>query len=206
MRQGIALVLSAPSGAGKSTLTQRLRREYPEFGYSISCTTRPPRPGEVHGREYFFTSREEFERMRDAGHFAEWAEVHGNFYGTPLKPVLTMLKDGIDVLFDVDVQGAGQLKSTLPEAVFIFIVPPAMTELKHRLTLRGADDPASLRTRLQNSIRELSEAFWYDAIIVNDNLEQAFRDLEAIYRTATLSPTCNRAILERLLEEAGNIV
>ncbi|WP_302608427.1 guanylate kinase, partial [uncultured Desulfovibrio sp.] len=132
-REGIALVLSAPSGTGKTTLIKRLLAEFPHFGYSVSCTTRQPRQGEEHGKDYFFLSREEFERRRAEQAFAEWAEVHGNFYGTPLAPVKEMLHQGQDVLFDIDVQGAAQLRLTLEEAAFVFILPPSMAELERRL-------------------------------------------------------------------------
>lgn len=136
-RLGIALVISAPSGTGKTTLIKRLRKEFPNFGYSISCTTRAPREGEVDGKDYHFLSRERFVELRDQGHFAEWAEVHGNFYGTPLPPVREMLAKGQDILFDIDVQGAAQLRKNMPDARFLFILPPSMEELERRLHGRG---------------------------------------------------------------------
>ena len=138
-RLGIALVISAPSGTGKTTLIKRLRKEFPNFGYSISCTTRAPREGEVDGKDYHFLSRERFVELRDQGHFAEWAEVHGNFYGTPLPPVREMLAKGQDILFDIDVQGAAQLRKNMPDARFLFILPPSMEELERRLRGRGLD-------------------------------------------------------------------
>lgn len=202
MRQGIALVLSAPSGAGKSTLSKMLCREFPDFGYSVSCTTRKMRPGEEDGKDYFFVSHAEFEKMRAMGQFAEWAEVHGNLYGTPLAPVRTMLQNGTDVLFDIDVQGAAQLKATMPDATFVFIMPPCMDELKRRLAERGADDAASIALRLRNAANELREAFWYNAIIVNDDLNRAYASLVAVYRAATLAPAWHRQFLENILEEA----
>ena len=129
-REGIALVLSAPSGAGKTTLVKRLLAEFPHIGYSVSCTTRQPRQGEVDGKDYIFLSHEEFELRRSQKYFAEWAEVHGNYYGTPLGPVKDRLHQGQDVLFDIDVQGAAQLKLTLEEATFAFILPPSLQSLK----------------------------------------------------------------------------
>lgn len=203
MRQGIALVLSAPSGAGKSTLCKKLREEFPDFGFSVSCTTRAMRSGEVNGEDYFFVSEAEFVKMRDGGQFAEWAEVHGNFYGTPLAPVRAMLHNGIDVLFDIDVQGAAQLKSVMPDATYVFILPPDMAELERRLGLRGADTAASMKLRLANAAQELREAFWYNALIVNDDLEKAYASLRSVYMAATLAPAWNRGFLEKLLEEAG---
>lgn len=202
MRHGVALVLSAPSGTGKSTLCQMLRQEFPDFGYSISCTTRAMRPGEINGKDYFFLDREEFEKMRKAGEFAEWAEVHGNLYGTPLTPVTSMLKSGKNALFDIDVQGAAQLKSSLPDATFVFILPPDMGELRRRLEKRGLDNPESTTLRLKNALAEMREAFWYNALIVNDNLERAYADLRSVFLAARLAPRYNMNLLEKILEEA----
>ena len=147
-RLGIALVISAPSGTGKTTLIKRLRKEFPTFGYSVSCTTRAPRDGEVDGRDYHFLSRERFVELRDQGHFAEWAEVHGNFYGTPLPPVREMLAKGQDILFDIDVQGAAQLRKNMPDARFLFILPPSVEELERRLRGRGLDSEEVILRRL----------------------------------------------------------
>ena len=198
-REGIALVLSAPSGAGKTTLIKRLLAEFPHFGYSVSCTTRRPRQGEVHGKDYFFLSREEFERRRAEQSFAEWAEVHGNFYGTPLAPVKEMLRQGQDVLFDIDVQGAAQLKLTLEEAAFAFILPPSMAELESRLRGRGLDDEETIQRRLNNARREMLETRWYDALVVNDDLDAAYDALRAVYLAATLAPGRNPRLVEELL-------
>ncbi|MCD7982975.1 MAG: guanylate kinase [Desulfovibrio sp.] len=198
-REGIALVLSAPSGAGKTTLIKRLLAEFPHFGYSVSCTTRRPRQGEVHGKDYFFLSREEFERRRAEQSFAEWAEVHGNFYGTPLAPVKEMLRQGQDVLFDIDVQGAAQLKLTLEEAAFAFILPPSMAELERRLRGRGLDDEETIQRRLNNARREMLETRWYDALVVNDDLDAAYDALRAVYLAATLAPGRNPRLVEELL-------
>ncbi|MDE7240899.1 guanylate kinase [Desulfovibrio sp.] len=199
MRQGIALVLSAPSGAGKTTLIRRLRAEFPAIGYSVSCTTRAPREGEVDGRDYIFLSRAAFEERRAGGAFAEWAEVHGNLYGTPLAPVREMLAQGRDALFDIDVQGAAQLKLNLEGACFIFILPPSMEELERRLRLRGQDDEAAIERRLANARRELREAPWYDALVVNDNLDAAYDRLRAAYVAATLAPARNPRLVGDLL-------
>lgn len=198
-REGIALVLSAPSGTGKTTLIKRLLAEFPHFGYSISCTTRQPRQGEEHGKDYFFLSREEFERRRAEQAFAEWAEVHGNFYGTPLAPVKEMLHQGQDVLFDIDVQGAAQLRLTLEEAAFVFILPPSMAELERRLRGRGLDDEATIQRRLTNARQEMLEARWYDALVVNDALDAAYDALRAVYLAAALTPGRNPRLVEELL-------
>lgn len=202
MRQGTALVLSAPSGAGKSTLCKMLRQEFPDFGYSVSCTTRPMRQGEKEGKDYFFLSEQDFDKMRAAGEFAEWARVHGSLYGTPLAPVRTMLKNGTDALFDIDVQGAAQLKATLPDAVFVFILPPSMAELERRLRERNLDPEESIQLRLKNAVAEIREAFWYDALIVNDQLDTAYSSLRAVYQAAVLAPARNVHALDKLLAEA----
>lgn len=195
-RNGVVLVICAPSGAGKTTLVKRLLREFPHFGYSISCTTRPPRPGETDGVDYHFLSHEEFERRRTQGYFAEWAEVYGNFYGTPLPPTLEMLEQGKDVLFEIDVQGAAQLRLTLPAGKYVFILPPSMTVLEERLRGRGSDDEATIARRLANAAQEMREAHWFDAWIVNDDLDTAYDELRATYLAATLAP-CLRPLLVR---------
>jgi guanylate kinase len=198
-RHGIALVLSAPSGAGKTTLLNRLRAEFPGFAYSVSCTTRAPRPGETDGKDYYFLPRETFERRRAENYFAEWAEVHGNLYGTPLEPVKEALRRGTDLIFDIDVQGAAQLKLSLAEALFVFILPPGLDELESRLRGRGQDDEASIQRRLANARSEMAQARWYDALVVNDDLDQAYDRLRAAYLAATLAPARNPGLVEALL-------
>ena len=198
-REGIALVLSAPSGAGKTTLVKRLLAEFPHIGYSVSCTTRQPRQGEVDGKDYIFLSHEEFEQRRVQGYFAEWAEVHGNFNGPPLAPVKEKLHQGQDVLFDIDVQGAAQLKLSLSEATFTFILPPSLHELENRLRGRGQDDEPTIARRLVNARSEILQARWYDSVIVNDNLDQAYDTLRAVYVAAGLAPARNPHLLDEIL-------
>lgn len=200
-RPGIAVVLCAPSGAGKTTLSKRLLAAFPSFAFSVSCTTRAPRPGEVHGRDYTFMSREEFKALRNNGHFAEWAEVHGNFYGTPLRAAQNSLAAGRDLLFDIDVQGAAQLKKTMPEAYFIFILPPSRAVLEQRLRGRGSESEESLAKRLANAKAEIAEAEWFDALIVNETLDEAYADLAAAYRAAALSPARRPDLIAGLLKE-----
>ncbi|MDE5879296.1 MAG: guanylate kinase, partial [Desulfovibrio sp.] len=177
---------------------RRLRAEFPGIGYSVSCTTRAPLAGEVDGRDYILLSRAAFEARRAAGAFAEWAEVHGNLYGTPLAPVQQMLAAGRDALFDIDVQGAAQLKLNLEGATFVFILPPSLEELERRLRLRGQDDEASMERRLANARRELREAPWYDALVVNDDLDAAYDRLRAAYIAATLAPARNPRLVAGL--------
>jgi guanylate kinase len=200
-RSGIALVICAPSGTGKTTLVKRLVAEFPRFAFSVSCTTRAPRPGETPGKDYDFLSREEFIRRRDAGYFAEWALVHGNFYGTPLEATREFLASGRDVLFDIDVQGASQLRQTIPGAWLIFILPPSRDELIRRLKKRQTETTESLRERLLVAGREILQARWFNLWIVNDDLEQAWQELRAAYIAAALSPVCRPGLLDELLKE-----
>ncbi len=200
-RSGIALVICAPSGTGKTTLTKRLIAEFPRFAFSISCTTRAPRSGEVDGRDYNFISPEEFKQRRDAGFFAEWAEVHGNYYGTPLEATRVLLAQGRDVLFDIDVQGASQLRRTIPGARLIYILPPSRAELESRLRGRNTETEESVARRLQAAHIELMQARWFNVWIVNDNLDQAWEHLRAAYLAATLSPDCQTDLLDELLKE-----
>lgn len=200
-RSGIALVVCAPSGTGKTTLIKRLVAEFPRFAFSVSCTTREPRPGERDGIDYEFLNRDAFKKRRDAGFFAEWAEVYGNFYGTPLVSTQELLAKGRDVLFDIDVQGASQLRRTIPGARLIFILPPSRVELERRLTERGTETAESLARRTAIAGRELAQAHWFNSWIINDNLEQAWQELRAAYIAATLTPACQADFLGRLLEE-----
>ncbi len=185
-RKGVLLVISAPSGTGKSTLIQKLTERYPQFRYSISCTTRPLRANEKDGKDYFFLSETEFLARQKQGYFAEWANVHGNYYGTPLEYVQKCCKQGDDLLFDIDVQGALQLQKTLPQATFIFLFPPSFTELKNRLLLRQTETQASLQQRLHNAKNEIAQARFFEYHIINDDLQKAFASLEAIYLAQTL--------------------
>ena len=200
LRFGVPLIICAPSGTGKTTLVQRLRQEFPNFAYSVSCTTRAPRGQEVDGKDYHFLSVEEFLRRRDAGAFAEWANVHGNYYGTPLGPVLDTLKAGRDLLFAIDVQGAAQLHLSLPRGVYVFLLPPSMSELERRLRGRGTDEEASIARRLANADAEIRQAHWFDAWIVNDDLDAAYDHLRAVYLAATLNPAHRPALALSILE------
>ena len=188
LRRGLPLVICAPSGAGKSTLVGRLTAEFP-MEFSISCTTRKPRGNEQDGVDYIFLDRDTFIDRRGLGYFAEWAEVHGNFYGTPLKPVQDRLAQGKDMLFDIDVQGAAQLSLSLPEARFVFILPPSLEELERRLRGRGTDSEEAIRLRLANARSEIMSSHWFDAVIVNDDLDTAYDQLRSFYLASTLQPS-----------------
>ncbi|MDR2892542.1 MAG: guanylate kinase [Deltaproteobacteria bacterium] len=198
-RTGTAFVLCAPSGAGKTTLVKRLIEKFDRLTFSISCTTRAPREGEVDGRDYHFMEKHKFLALVEEEYFAEWAEVHGNYYGTPMQATRDLLAAGKDVLFDVDVQGATQLEQSLPEAFFAFILPPSKDELERRLRKRQTEDEAAIALRLSNAATELKEADWFDVWIINDDQEQAFEDLCAAYRAACLNPSHRAGFLENLL-------
>ncbi len=178
--EGTLFVVAAPSGAGKSTLVNALLEREPAISLSISHTTRPPRPGELYGRHYFFVERGEFEREIAEGIFLEHAEVHGNLYGTSRTTVNTLLEQGRDVLLEIDWQGARQIRKSKPDCVSVFILPPSRAELERRLRGRGSDSAEVIARRLHNSREEIAHAHEFDYIIVNDSFDVALGDLQAI--------------------------
>jgi guanylate kinase len=181
VRRGLLLVISSPSGAGKTTLSRRLLDRDPTITMSVSVTTRPPRPGEVDGRDYYFISKERFEAMRDAGELLESAEVFGNCYGTPKGPVELSLAKGRDVLFDIDWQGTQQLAQAMQDdLVRVFILPPSVEALRDRLISRAQDPMVVVAKRMAEASREISHWAEYDYVIVNDDLETADREICAI--------------------------
>ena len=179
--KGLLLVLSGPSGAGKGTICQMLRDRLPDIGYSVSVTTRAPREGEVDGINYFFKTVEEVKMMIEAGGLLEYAEVYGNYYGTPRDYVMELLEQGKDVILEIDIQGALeidiqgalQIKKRFPDGVFVFIVPPSLDELSSRIYKRGTDSEEVIKKRLASATGELAYASEYDYIIVNDIAERA---------------------------------
>ena len=179
-RQGIIFILSAPSGAGKTTLYNGLRKIFPEIKLSVSCTTRLRRHGEVSGRDYRFLSVQQFDDFKRRGEFAEWAQVHDYFYGTPKMPLDRAIKAGRDILLDVDVQGARSIKSVYPDAVSVFVLPPSIGELKRRLAGRGTDDKEIIRRRLANAKGEIGEIIKYDYYVENRKIGDAVKVLSAI--------------------------
>jgi guanylate kinase len=182
-RRGLMLVLSSPSGAGKSTIARHLLENDPQLGLSVSVTTRQRRASEIAGRHYHFISVKEFERMRDSDALLEWAEVHGNFYGTPREPVEVAMSEGRDMLFDIDWQGALQLQEKMAaDVVSIFILPPTMTELQSRLHRRAEDTEEVIQTRLANSRSEIDHWREYDYVLINDDLNNAFDTVSSIVK------------------------
>ena len=180
-RRGLMFVLSSPSGAGKTTLSERLLKTDKDIVLSISATTRPRRPGEAHGQDYYFVSEEEFFRMRDAGEFLEWANVFGNYYGTPRPLVEATLRQGKDVLFDIDWQGAQQLDEVAGEDVVkVFILPPSRDELERRLRRRAQDPEEVVQKRMAKANSEMSHWAEYDYVIVNYDLDESEALLKSI--------------------------
>ena len=179
-REGILFVISAPSGAGKTSLCNEIIDFFPGLRHSVSYTTRPPRRGEKEGVDYHFVAEQRFDEMVARGEFAEWAEVHGNRYGTALETLGNARGVGVDILLDIDCQGAAHLKKTLGQGVFIFIVPPSFSELKQRLEGRNTEAPQVIERRIGNAHREIREAPWYDYVVINDDFAVALDQLKAI--------------------------
>jgi guanylate kinase len=181
------IILSAPSGGGKTTIARELLRRRSDLGYSVSCTTRKPRVGEVEGRDYYFLSLAEFERRRDAGEFAESAQVHGNMYGTLRSEVERVLGSGKHVVMDIDVQGARQFTRVFPQSVTIFVLPPSADVLLERLRQRRTESKEQLAKRLQSALQELQEVELYQYVVTNDDLAKAVHRVSAIVDAEVVS-------------------
>src|SRR5574340_1389511 len=180
MPRGSLIIISGPSGAGKGTLVDRLVARVPGVWVSVSATTRAPRPGEVDGRDYYFLTWEDFEERIEAGAFLEWAEVHGNRYGTLAATVREKLDEGIDVILEIDPQGAFQVKDLMPDAVLVFIIAPSMEELERRIRARGAETDEQVSARLRTAVRELQLVETYDHVVENDDVARATNELVGI--------------------------
>jgi guanylate kinase len=190
---GTLIVISAPSGAGKTTLVKLLMERDTQVRHSVSCTTRAPRPGEQNGREYNFIDIATFSVMRDRGDFLEWAEVHGNFYGTSRVWLAEQMKAGSDMLLEIDWQGAQQVRRLFPSAVTIFILPPSVPELERRLRSRGQDADDVIQRRVAAAVGEMRHVGEFDFVIINNNLQVALDDLAAAVRAARLRVASQRA-------------
>lgn len=207
-RRGLILILSSPSGAGKTTLTRAIAQDGGwGLDLSISVTTRARRPSEIDGRHYRFIDREAFEDLRTRDDLLEWAEVHGNFYGTPRRPVEKTLGQGRDMIFDIDYQGTRQVRQRLQDdVVTVFILPPSFSELRNRLERRAEDSPETIERRLANARNEMQRWSEYDYVIVNDDLDESFRALQAILTAERLKRTRRTGLpsfVDGLLAEAG---
>ncbi|MGE4338476.1 MAG: guanylate kinase [Pigmentiphaga sp.] len=204
-RAGSVLLVAAPSGAGKSSLVTRLITDDPSLRLSVSCTTRAPRPGEVEGREYEFVSVAEFERLRDAGELLEWARVHGNYYGTPRRPILEATAGGHDVILEIDWQGARQVRKSYPAAIGVFILPPSIEALEHRLHRRGTDSATVIAQRLLAAGGEISHAPEFEYVIINQDFTSALAELAEIVRVGRLRFAAQAARHQRLFQQFGII-
>ncbi|MDN5324975.1 MAG: guanylate kinase [Thermosipho sp. (in: thermotogales)] len=196
--KGTLFVVSGPSGVGKTSIINSVIKMLDNVVFSVSCTTRPPRPGEVDGVDYFFISKEKFLEMVNNSEFLEWAEVHGNFYGTPKDFVLKKIEEGKRIILDIDVQGALQVKRNFDDAVFIFVAPPSYEVLKERLLKRGTEEPKALLKRLDNAKWELSKMIEFDYLIVNEDLVNSIQIMKSIIISETYRT--KRVLTEELIE------
>jgi len=201
--RGTLIVVSAPSGAGKSSLAERVLKRISDLRFSISYTTRAPRGTEQHGVDYYFVSEEEFSAMRERDEFLECAEVHGYLYGTNEKPIEELLSQGFDVMLDIDVQGAEQVRRRIPEAVLIFILPPSSEVLEARLRARNLNAPADIERRLRNAAIEVQLYERFDYAVLNDDLDRALDQLEAIIVAERCRPFRQRNRIESVITTFG---
>ena len=198
MRKGLLILISGPSGTSKGTVCDLLRQKHPEISYSISATTRQPRPGEQDGVNYYFYTKEKFQEMIDQGQLLEWAEVYGNFYGTPKQKVLDRLEAGEDILLEIDTQGALNVMKVMPEGLFIFLLPPSLEELAARLKGRGTETEESLHRRLGAAVDEIKLATKYRYVVVNDKVEDAQETIAKIIEAEHHRSDLNESLLAKL--------
>ena len=204
MRKGLLILISGPSGTGKGTVCDLLRKKHPEISYSISATTRQPRPGEQDGVNYYFYDKEKFRQMIDAGELLEWAEVYGNYYGTPKQKVLDRLNAGEDILLEIDTQGALNVMKAMPEGLFIFLLPPSLEELANRLKGRGTETEESLQRRLGAAVDEIKIAHNYRYVVVNDKVEAAEKAIAGIIEAEHHRTDLNEELLAGLQQWKEN--
>ena len=202
MRQkGLLIVISGPSGCGKGTICKELRARHPEIKVSVSTTTREIRAGEVEGRDYRYISKEEFERQVQEGEFLEYARIYsGNYYGTPKKYVKETLMAGDDLILEIDIQGALQVKEKFEEGVFIFLVPPSMEELHRRLVQRGRETPELIMERFKSAYEEMNLINRYNYVVTNDKVDEAIKKIEAIIAAEKCRVVRNEALLHEILD------
>ncbi|CAK7021508.1 guanylate kinase [Tissierella sp. P1] len=203
MSKGFLLIISGPAGTGKGTVCKALLERNKDIIYSISATTRKPRVGEVEGVNYFFIDEEEFKRMEKNDEFLEHAYVHTNYYGTPKKFVMDEVNKGEIVLLEIDVQGALQIKNNYSEAVFVFLLPPTMEELKNRIVKRGTETEEDINRRFENAFKELDFVGKYDYFVVNDKIEDAVSDIETIIKAEKLRVKRHSDIKDKVISQGG---
>ncbi len=196
----LLIIVSSPSGAGKTTLCKMLLKTFGDLRFSISHTTRPPRPKEVDGRDYFFVSDKEFDEMVENDEFIEWAHVHGNRYGTARKELRSAALDGFDLLFDVDFQGAVRIKEQHPEAIGVFVLPPSIEELQSRLSKRGTESLEAMQRRFKAALEEIKHTRQFDYLLVNDDLDTASRNLRSIVRAERIRQARMQYLADEMLQ------
>ncbi|MGD0277888.1 MAG: guanylate kinase [Smithella sp.] len=197
MAKGLFIVVSAPSGAGKSSLCQRLIQAYPEIKFSVSYTSRSPRPNEVNGKDYHFISREEFQDRIDQGEFVEWVENYGHLYGSSRNVMKEFIQDGKDLLLDIEPRGAKKIKQEFKEGIYVFVLPPSRSELLKRLEKRGHETDDVIQKRFKQAESELKEVSWYNYVIFNEDLETAVNQLISIY----IAEKCKRSRLQNEIKK-----
>ena len=201
LKKGLLIVISGPSGTGKGTIIKEIKNLIPDVSYSVSVTTRQPREGEVDGKDYFFRTYEQFKQLMHENAFLETAEVYGNYYGTPKSYVDKLMKEGKDVILEIDIQGALKVKENYPDGVFIFILPPSMSVLRKRLTGRGTETPEAIEMRLGETLKELSFIEKYDYCVVNGELDEAVARVRSIVVAEHSKVTFTAEELVRKYEE-----
>ena len=199
--KGVLLVVSGPSGAGKGTICQMLREQLPDLGYSISVTTRQPRVGEVDGTSYFFKTVPQVQEMIAQGELLEYAEVYGNYYGTPLKKIQEKLSDGQDILLEIDTQGAMNVQKKFPEGLYIFLLPPSLKTLEERIRGRGSETDESLKRRLGNAVNEIEVGKNYNYVVVNDTVDAAVKRIAMVIDAEHRRVVRNMDLFEKLENE-----
>ncbi|MGN0941749.1 MAG: guanylate kinase [Selenomonadaceae bacterium] len=201
MRKGSLIVVSGPSGAGKDTICSAFLEREKNIAYSVSATTRAPRAGEVDGKNYYFVTREQFESMKEHDELLEWAEVYGNYYGTPIKKIQEKIAAGQDILLEIDTQGAMNVKRRFPNGVFVFILPPSLDELQRRIRGRGTEDEKTIEKRLGASVGEIKMASDYHYVIINDEVETAVEKLMAIVTAEHCCASRNQELIDEIAGE-----
>jgi guanylate kinase len=200
MDDGLLVVISGPSGAGKGTICSKLKEEFKDLKVSVSATTRKPREGEQEGTSYFFINEEDFIKRINNDEFLEYAKVYGNYYGTPKSEVFRQLEEGNDIILEIDIQGALQVKKNYPKGVFIFILPPSLSELNKRIENRGTDSKEVIMKRMQCAYDELNYAFEYDYVVVNDEVETAVEKIKHIIFAEKNRAVRKKAVINKIRE------
>lgn len=202
---GNLIVISGPSATGKGTICKELLKQYKDISYSISATTRPPREGEINGVNYWFVSKNEFQIMINEAKLLEWAEVYGNYYGTPIDKINDALASGKDIILEIDTQGAMQVKKCFPQGIFIYIVPPSLDELVKRINKRGTDSTESIECRLNSASEEISNAVNYHYVIVNDIVSSAVEKIIAIIKAEKCNVLRNIELIKNISKYKGEV-